>query len=85
MEGTVQQVDSGIAASMECVTVNIIWKILHSRSTVLFQVERIILQLTLCGRYCTAGEQLFCRVKAVYYSELYVEVTGKQVDSVIVA
>ena len=30
LEDSSQQVDSAIAARMECVTVNIIWKILHS-------------------------------------------------------
>jgi len=38
MENTSQQVDSGIAAGMECVTVNIIWKILHSRWAVILQL-----------------------------------------------
>jgi len=34
MEDTSQQVESGIAAGMKCVTVNIICRILHSRWTV---------------------------------------------------
>jgi hypothetical protein len=33
LEDTSQQVDSGIAVWMECVTVNIMWKILHSSWT----------------------------------------------------
>ena len=44
VEDTSQQVDSGIAAWMECVTVNIIWKILHSRWTVVLQLEWSVLQ-----------------------------------------
>jgi len=44
MEDTSQQVDSGIAARMECVTVNITWKILHSKWTVVLQFEWIVLQ-----------------------------------------
>ena len=44
MEGTSQQVDSSIAARMECVTVNIMWKILHSRWAVVLQFEWSVLQ-----------------------------------------
>ena len=47
MEDTSQQVESGIAAWMECVTVNIIWKILHSKWTVVLQIEWSVLQWTL--------------------------------------
>jgi len=50
VEDTAQQVDSGTAEWMECVTVNIMWKLLHSRWTVVLQVEWSVLQLTLCGR-----------------------------------
>jgi len=39
VEGTSMEVDSGNAAWMECVTVNIIWKILHSRWAVILQLE----------------------------------------------
>ena len=39
LEDPSQQVDSGIAAGMKCVRVNIIWKILHSRWTVVLQLE----------------------------------------------
>jgi len=38
MEDTSQQVDNYIAAWMECVTMNIIWKIIHSMWTVLLQL-----------------------------------------------
>jgi len=44
-------VDSGIAAGMKCVTVNIIWKILHSRWTVVLQLEWSVLQWTLSARF----------------------------------
>ena len=47
VEDTSQQVDSGIAAWMECVTVNIMWKILHGRWTVVLQLECSVLQWTL--------------------------------------
>ena len=39
VEGTAQQEDSDTVRKMECVTVNIMWKILHSRWTVVLQVE----------------------------------------------
>jgi len=39
MEDNSQQVDSGIAAWIKYVTVNNIWKILHSRWTVVLQLE----------------------------------------------
>jgi len=60
VESTAKQVDSGIAVWMECVTVNIMWKVLHSRWTVVLQVEWSALQQTLCGRYCTAVGQWYC-------------------------
>ena len=44
VEGTAQQVDSGIAGWMECDTVNIMRKLLHSRWTVVLQVEWCVLQ-----------------------------------------
>ena len=44
VEGTAQQVYSDTAVTMECVTVNIMWKILHSRWTVLLLVEWSVLQ-----------------------------------------
>jgi hypothetical protein len=57
LEDTSQLVDSSIAAWNECVTVNIIWKIIHSWWTVVFQLEWSVLQWTLSGRYFTAGGQ----------------------------
>jgi len=37
VEVTVQEVDSGIAVWMKCVTVNIMWKVLRSRWRVVLQ------------------------------------------------
>ena len=85
MEDTSQKVDSGIAAWMECVTVNIIWKILHSRWKVVLQVERIVLQWTLSGRYFTAGGQWYCSLNVLCCCEHYMEDTSQQVDSGIAA
>ena len=65
--------DSGTTAWMECVTVNIMWKVLHSMWTVVLQHEWSVLQWTLCGRYCTAGGQWYCSMKGVCYSEQYVK------------
>jgi len=65
VEGTAHQVDSVIAAWKECVTVNIIWKLLHSRWTVVLLVEWSVLQWTLCGRYCTADGQCYCSLNVV--------------------
>jgi len=81
VEETAQLVDSAIAGGMECVTVIIMWKLLHSRWTVIFPVEWSVLQRTLCGRYCTSGGQSYCRLNGVCYSEHYVEVTAQQVHS----
>jgi len=44
VEGTPQQVDSGIVGRMECVTVNSMWKVLHRRGTVVLWVECSLLQ-----------------------------------------
>jgi len=74
MEDTAQQVDSSIAAWMECVTVNIIWKLLHSRWTVVLQLECSVLQWTLYWKYFTAGGQCYCRLNGVCYSEHYFEI-----------
>jgi len=61
------------------------WKVLHSKWTVVLWVEWSVLQWTVCGRYCTAGGQLYCRLNVVYYSELFVEGTTQMVDSGIVS
>jgi len=83
VKDTALQVDSGIAVWMECVTVNIVWKVLHCRWTMLSQFGWSVLQLTLCGRYCTAGGQWYCSLDGVCYSEHCVESTALQVDSSI--
>jgi len=85
MEDTAQHVDSGIAAWMECVTVNIVWKILHSTWTVVLQLDWRVLQWTLYGRYFTAGGQWYCSLNGVRCSEHYMEDTAQQVDSGIAA
>jgi len=86
VEDTVQQVESGIGAWMECVTENImLWKLLHSRWTMVLELEWSVLPWTLCGRYCTAGEQWYCSLNVVCYSEHYVEGTAQQMDSGILA
>jgi len=81
MEVTAQQEDSFIAGRMECVTVNIMWKALYSKWTVVLQVEWSVLQWTLCGKHCTASGQWYCRLNGVCYSEQYVECTAHQEDS----
>ena len=63
---------------------NSMWKLLHSRWTVVLCVEWSVLQFTVCGRCCTAGGQLYCGLNGVCYSEQYVEGTAQQVDSGIV-
>ena len=60
------------------------WRVLHSRCTVVLCVECSVFQRTLCGRYCTAGGQLYCVLNGVRHSEQYVEGTAEQVDSCIV-
>jgi len=84
VEGTAQQVGSGIVGWMDCVTVNSMWKVLHSRWRVLLWVERSVSQWILCGSYCTAGGLWYCGLNGVCYSEQYVEGTKQQVDSGIV-
>ena len=85
LEGTSLQVESGIAAWMKCVTVNINWKILHDRWTVVLLLEGSVLQWTLSGRYFTAGGQWYCGLNVVCYSEYYLEDTSHQVDGCIAA
>jgi len=81
VEATAQQVDSSIVYWMESVTVNIIWKVLHSSWTVLLWVECSVKQWTVCGRYCTAGGEWYCGLNVVCRSEHYDEGTAQQVDS----
>ena len=80
-EDASEQVDSDIAAWMECVTVNIIWKILHSRWTLLLQLEWSVLQWTLSGRCFRAGGYRYCSLNGVRYIEHYLETIAQQVDS----
>jgi len=84
MEGTAKRVESCIVGWMECVTVNCMWKLLHSRWTVLLLVECSVLQWTVCGRDCTAGGQWYFGLNVFCYSEQYEEVTAKRVDCGIV-
>jgi len=81
VEDISQQVDSGIATWMKCVTVNIMWKILHSKWTVVLQLEWSVLQWRVSGRYFTAGGQWYCNLNELCYSENYVEDTSQQLDS----
>jgi len=84
VEGTSQQVDSGIVVLMECLTVNIMWKVLPSSWKVVLWVEYSVLKWTECGRYFTAGGQWYCELSGVFYNEHYVEDTAEQVDNIIV-
>jgi len=84
VEGTAQQVDSGIVCWMDCVTLKCMWKLLHSRWTVVLWVAFSVLHWTVCGRYCTAVGQWYCELNGICYSEQYVEGTAQQVDSSIV-
>jgi len=85
VEGIAQQVDSSIVGWMECVTVNSMWKVLHSRWIVVLWLEWSVLPWTVCGSYCTVGGQWYCGLNGMCYSEQYVEGTAQQVDCVIVA
>ena len=85
IEGTSQQVDSSIAAWMNCVTVSITWMVLYRMWKLVFQLEWIVLQWTLYGRYFTANGQFYCSLNEVCYSEHYMESTLQHVDSVIAA
>jgi len=64
--------------------VNSMWKVLLSRWSVGLWVECSVLQLTVCGRYCTAGGMWDCGLNIVCYSEHYVEGTAQQVEYGIV-
>jgi len=70
---------------MECVTVNILWKVPHSRWTLVLEFGCSALQLTFCKLYYTAGGQFYCRLNEVRYSDHYVDGTAQQVMSGIVA
>jgi len=83
MEDSSQQVDSIISGWKNYITVNIMWKILHSRWTVILQGESSVLQWTLCGSYWKAGGQCYCSLNGICYCEYYVELTAQWVDSFI--
>ena len=47
------------------------------------KVDQSVLQCTLCGSYCTAVGQCYCRLNEGCQSEHYVEGTAQQEDSFI--
>jgi len=65
--------------------VNIICKILHSRWTVVLQLECSVLHWALSGRFFAAGGEWNCGFNVVCYSEHYLEDSSQQVDSGIAA
>jgi len=85
VEGTAQRVDYDILGWMECVTMNSMWNVLHSRWTMVLWVYWNVIQLTVSWSYCTASGQLYFGLNVVCYSEHYVEDTAQQVDSCIVS
>ena len=84
VEGTAQQVEGGIVGWLECVRVDIMWKVLQSRWAEVLCFDCVVLQWTVCGRYYTAGWQLYCGLNGVCYSEQCVKITAKMVGSNIV-
>ena len=60
------------------------WKVLHSRWTVVLCVEWTVLQWTLCGRNRTACGQWYLDMNGLCHFEKYVELTAQQVGSFIV-
>ncbi len=62
MEATSQQLDTVIADWLKCVTVNIIWKILHNSWTLVLQLEWRALQWIISGRYFITGGHFYCRL-----------------------
>ena len=70
MDVTAQQVDSCIAAWMDCVAVNIMWMVLHSKWTVLLQLELIVLQWTLCD--VTAQQVESCILFWMEFATVYI-------------
>ena len=81
VESTAHQVDSAIVGWMEYVTLNSMWKLLHSRRTMLLWLEWGVLQWTTCRCYCTSGGEVYCGLNEVCYYKHYVEVTAQQLDS----
>ena len=60
-------------------------KILHSKWTVVLQLDWSVFQWTLCARYFTACGQWYCSLNGVCFSEHYVEDNSQHVDSGIAA
>ena len=83
VEVTAQQVESGVAGWKDCVSVNIMWKILHSRLSAVLQFKWSVLLWTLRGRCFTTGGQWYCRLNGACYSEHYSEGTAHHLDSFI--
>jgi hypothetical protein len=81
MKDISQQVDNCTASWMKCITVNIIWKILHSRWTIVFHLEWSALEWTLYKIYFTAGGQFYFILNEVRYSDQYREDTSHHVDN----
>jgi hypothetical protein len=81
MEVTLQQVNSDISVWLKWLRVNIIWKILHSRWTLVLQFQWISLQWLLFGKYFTSVEHWYCSLNEVPYSEYYMVDTSQQVDT----
>ena len=76
---TSQQVDSGISARIKCNRVNIIWKILQRKWTVILHLEWHMIQWTLSRRYFTVGGQWFCSLNEVWSSEHYLAIFAVEV------
>ena len=68
---------------MDCVTLNLMRNVLHSRWIVVLWLEWGVLQCTVSGSYFTAGGQSYCVLNGVCYSGQCVECAAQQVDSVI--
>jgi len=84
IDGTAQQLDSFIVGWVDCVTVNIMWKVLQSNWTVILWVEWSVSQWTVCVIYCIAYGRWYCWFNGVWYIEQYVVGTAQQLDSGIV-
>jgi hypothetical protein len=69
----------------KCVIVNIIWKIIHSKWTMVLQLERSALQWTLYGRYFKADGHWYYSLNYVRYNEYYMEGTSQHEDIRIAA
>jgi hypothetical protein len=84
LDDTSQQVGTGIAAWINCVTGNITWKMLHMW-TLILQSEWRAIQWILFGRYLTLGEGWYYSLNKVPHVEHYVEGTSQHLDTGITA